>query len=107
MSDLSEYKMKPGHYIENKDLPALAEEHLEGNPLILNYEYEVIDNGSRKDTLGFEIEFMDARKGIKKYDSETFDDALSRVNSFLKGATGRRPELRKKDMKNAETPDPE
>lgn len=106
MPELSEYKMKPGTYIENKDLPVLAEKHLEGNPLIIDYEYTVIDNGSRKDTLGFDVKFMDAHKGIKKYDSETFDDALTRVNNFLKAVTGRRAELRKNDLQDAESPNP-
>lgn len=101
MTDLPEYQMRPGEYVEDKDVPALEEEHLQGNPIILDYEWTIIDNGSRKSTFGFDVDFMDPREGMEEYDTETYDDALSRVNSFLEAVTGRTAKQRKEDMKDA------
>lgn len=99
MIEVSEYKMRPGEYIEEKDVDALAEEYLDPNPIISDYRWEVIDNGSNKNTFGFGVDFMDPKEGLEKYDVETFDEALKRVNEFLEAVTGRDAELRKKDMK--------
>lgn len=99
MVEIIEYDMRPGEYIEDRDIGALAEEHLDPNPIIEDYEWKVIDNGSRKDTLGFGVDFMNPKEGLEQYDVDTFDDALKRVNDFLKAVTGRRAELRKNDMK--------
>lgn len=100
MSDLTEYKMRPGEYVEDKDIPALAEEHLDETPVIIDYEWTIIDNGSRKSTFGFEVDFIDPKEGLDKYETETFDEALSNVNSFLKAVTGRTSKQRKQDLKD-------
>jgi len=99
MVEISEYKMKPGEYIEDVNIEKKAEEHLTDNPIILEFEYMVIDNGSKKDTLGFGVEFMDPKEGLEKYDVDVFDDALKQVNNFLEAVTGRDAELRSEDLK--------
>lgn len=103
MSELTEYKMRPGEYVEDKDITSLAKAHLEENPVIVDYEWGIIDNGSRKSTFGFEVEFIDPKEGLDKYDTETFDDALSQVNAFLKEVTGRTAKQRKEDLKSQNT----
>lgn len=95
--------MRQGEYLEDKDVSALAAEYLEGTPVILNYDWEVIDNGSRKNTLGFDVDFMDPKAGVEEHGADAFDDALSRVNQFLEAVTGRTARQRKKDMKNDAT----
>lgn len=101
MIEVSEYKMRPGEYIEDTDFEALSEEYLEPNPIILDWRCEVIDNGKNKNTFGFGVEFMNPKEGLEQYDVDTFDDALKRVNEFLEAVTGRDAVLRKKDMKQS------
>lgn len=98
MIEVSEYKMRPGEYIEDRDVEGLAEEYLEPNPIILDWRCTIIDNGDTKNTFGFGVEFMNPKEGLQQYDIETFDDALKRVNEFLEAVTSRDAELRKKDM---------
>jgi len=98
MVETSEYKMRPGEYVEDKNIESLAEKHLEGNPIINDYEWRVIDNGDKKNTFGFGIEYVDPTEALEEHDTEVFDDAISRTNDFVEAVTGRDAKMRADDM---------
>lgn len=88
------FQMKPGEYVEDKDINKLANDLLD-SPIITSYEVGVYETqGSKKNHLYFTYESMDIDEIQQKHSVEEAQKMISSINKFIEEITGRDVKLR-------------
>lgn len=119
---MREYKMRRGEYLEDRveDMEAFIEEHFgpitdteeyketelhvvdePDNPVFSRVTAGTVEYGSKKDKLALHIEERPAEEVIAGGHVDAAEEAVTRKNDFLEGATGRDAKARRDSMKRS------
>lgn len=94
------YKMKPGEYVEDKDIEDIADGYFGDDPIIDYYEVGIYEtDGDKKNHLYFEYDLIDLERMVEEFDPEDHERTTSNINKFLEEVTGRTAKHRREDMK--------
>lgn len=94
------YQMKPGKYVEDTNVEALAGEYFGDDPIIDEYEARVYETeGDKKNHLYFQYDFIDLDTMVQEYEPEEHEATNENINRFLEEVTGRTAKNRRDDLK--------
>lgn len=95
------YQMRPGEYVEDKNVEERAEEYFEDDPIIDSYEARIYETeGDKKNHLYFEYKLIDVETIVEEYDPEDHQETNDNINRFLEEVTGRTAKNRRDDLKD-------
>lgn len=99
IDDPNAYQMRPGEYIEDKDIEAIAENYFGDDPIIDTYEVGVYETeGSKKNHLYFRYDLIEFARIRDEFDPEDHQETIDNVNKFLEEVTGRTAKHRRDDI---------